>query len=100
MGSFLVRIADASYFTERYEEAAEWAIKALGQPNFQWSRYAVLIAALGQMGRTQEAAHYIDEVTSKRPDFSVAFVRTSHLFGNPQKMDHFLEGLTKGGLKA
>lgn len=100
MGSFLVRIADASYFTEDYEAAVDWALKALGQPNFQWSRYAVLIAALGQLGRTQEARHYIGEVISKRPDFSVSFVHTSHLFGDPQKMDHFLDGLAKTGLGA
>ena len=51
MGSFLVRLADAAYFLKRYEEAAEWARRALQQPNFQWSRYTVLIAALAQLGR-------------------------------------------------
>ena len=41
MGSFLVRIADARYFMADYEDAVVFALRALGQPNFQWSRYAV-----------------------------------------------------------
>jgi hypothetical protein len=51
MGSFLVRMADAYLFMGNYEEA----IKALQQPNFQWSRYAVLLSALGHLGRQAEA---------------------------------------------
>jgi adenylate cyclase len=98
MGSFLVRLADASYFTGDYEGAVDWAEKALGQPNFQWSRYAMLLAALGQLGRTDQAKHYIDQVLSKRADFSVEFVQASHLFGDPGKFDHFLDGLKRAGL--
>ena len=44
MGSFLVRTADAHLFTHDYESAISWAKKALRQPNFQWSRYAVLLS--------------------------------------------------------
>jgi adenylate cyclase len=95
MGSFLVRIADARYFTKDYEGAVNFALKALGQPNFQWSRYAVLIAALGQLKRQDEARRYLDEVTRLRPDFSIAFVRHGHLIGERENMAHFCEGLSK-----
>jgi adenylate cyclase len=98
MGSFLVRIADARYFVADYEAAVIFALKALGQPNFQWSRYAVLIAALGQLGRHGEARRYLDEVTLERPDFSIAFVRNTHLFGEQDVMDRFCEGLCKAGV--
>jgi TolB-like protein/Flp pilus assembly protein TadD len=98
MGSFLVRIADARYFAADYEGAVTFALKALGQPNFQWSRYAVLIAALGQLGRLDEARHYLEEVTRQRPDFSIAFVRTTHLFGAPNIMAHYCEGLRKAAV--
>jgi adenylate cyclase len=96
MGSFLVRIADARYLLGEYDQAIALALKALGQPNFQWSRYAVLIAALGQLGRVDEAQRYLDEVRRHRPDFSVAFVRDTHLFGVSGTMAHFCEGLVKG----
>jgi pentatricopeptide repeat protein len=81
-----------------YEGAISFALKALGQPNFQWSRYAVLIAALGQLGRLDEARRYLDEVTRERPDFSIAFVRNTHLFGEQDVMDRFCEGLRKAAV--
>jgi adenylate cyclase len=98
MGSFLVRIADARYFVGDYEGAIIFALKALGQPNFQWSRYAVLMGALGQLGRLDEARHYLDEVTRERPDFSIAFVRNTHLFGKQDIMDRFCDGLRKAAV--
>ena len=98
MGSFLVRSADAKYLMGDYEGAVEGALKALRQPNFQWSRYAVLLAALGQLGRTDEAARYLDETLANRPDFTVSFVRDTHLFGSAEDFDHYLDGLRKAGV--
>jgi adenylate cyclase len=98
MGSFLVRLADAAYFLKRYEEAAEWARRALQQPNFQWSRYTVLIAALAQLGRLDEARNCIQELQVKRPNTSIAFVRETHLFGDTASFAHYLGGLRMAGL--
>jgi TolB-like protein/Tfp pilus assembly protein PilF len=98
MGSFLVRIADARYFMCDYEGAVTFALKALGQPNFQWSRYAVLIAALGQLERLDEARRYLEEVTRERPDFSIVFVQNTHLFGEQDVMNRFCEGLRKAAV--
>jgi tetratricopeptide (TPR) repeat protein len=98
MGSFLVRIADVRYFTADYESAVAFALKALGQPNFQWSRYAVLIAALGQLERHDEAQRYLVELTRERPAFSLAFVRNTHLFGVHNMMEFFCDGLRKAGV--
>ena len=98
MGSFLVRLADAAYFLKRYEEAAEWAQRALQQPNFQWSRYTVLIAALAQLGRLDEARNCIQELQVKRPNTSIAFVRETHLFGDTASFAHYLDGLRMAGL--
>ena len=98
MGSFLVRLADAAYFLKRYEEAAEWARRALQQPNFQWSRYTVLIAALAQLGRLDEARNCIQQLQVKRPNTSIAFVRETHLFGDTASFAHYLGGLRMAGL--
>jgi len=98
MGSFLVRLADAAYFLKRYEEAAEWARRALQQPNFQWSRYTVLIAALAQLGRLDEARNCIQQLQVKRPNTSIAFVRETHLFGDTASFAHYLDGLRMAGL--
>ena len=98
MGSFLVRIAEAKYLVGDDEAAVGFALKALAQPGFQWSRHAILIAALGQLGRRDEAQRYLVEVTRARPDFSVAFLRTMHPFSQDMGIDRYYEGLRKAGV--
>ncbi|MDJ0957706.1 MAG: adenylate/guanylate cyclase domain-containing protein [Arenicellales bacterium] len=98
MGSFLVRTADAHLFMHNFEESVVWAKKALRQPNFQWSRYAVLLSALGYLGRQEEAQRTLAEVLKERPDFSIEFVRSTHLIADAGDMTHYLEGLRKAGV--
>lgn len=98
MGSFLVRMADAYLFMRNYEEAIQWAMKALQQPNFQWSRYAVLISALGHLGKQDEADQFLKQLLKNRNDFSIDFVRETHLFSDSNDMNHFLEGLRKANV--
>jgi TolB-like protein/Tfp pilus assembly protein PilF len=98
MGSFLVRIAEAKYLVGDDEAAVRFALRSLSQPAFQWSRYAILIAALGQLGRLAEAHDYIAKVTRSRPTFSVSFVRTMHPFSRDMGIDRYYEGLRKAGV--
>jgi len=98
MGSYLVRIAEAKYLIGEDEAAVRFALRALAQPSFQWSRYAILIAALGQLGRQEEAHHYLVEVTRMRPDFSMTFVQTMHPFVRDMGIDRYYEGLRKAGV--
>jgi hypothetical protein len=98
MGSFLVRQADAHYFMGDDEEAVAAAKRALQQPGFQWSRYAVLIAGLGRMGRLGEAVDWLDVVRRDRADFSVDFVRDTHLFNDDANMGAYLAGLRAAGV--
>jgi TolB-like protein/Flp pilus assembly protein TadD len=98
MGSYLARIAEAKYLIGDDEAAVRFALKALAQPSFQWSRYAILIAALGQLGRLEEARRYLAEVNRMRPNFSVAFVRTMHPFSRDMGIDRYYEGLRKAGV--
>jgi adenylate cyclase len=98
MGSFLVRMAEAHLFMGNYDRAVEWVKKALHQPNFQWSRYAALLSALGHLGRLDEASRVLEDLRSRRPDFSVDFVKSTHLFADAADMDHYLQGLRKAGV--
>ena len=59
MGSYLARMAEAKYLVGEDEAAVRFALRALAQPSFQWSRYAILIAALGQLDRKDEAQRYL-----------------------------------------
>jgi tetratricopeptide (TPR) repeat protein len=98
MGSFLVRMADSHLFIRNYEEAIQWTKKALRQPNFQWSRYAVLVSALGHLGRLEEAQRTLEQLRTRRADFSTDFVRSTHLIADVDYMQHYIEGLQKAGL--
>jgi TolB-like protein/Tfp pilus assembly protein PilF len=98
MGSFLVRIAEAKYLVGDDEAAVHFALRSLSQPAFQWSRYAILIAALGQLGRLAEAHDYIAKVTRSRPTFSVSFVQKMHPFSRDMGVDRYYEGLRKAGV--
>ena len=98
MGSFLVRIAEARYLTDDDEGAVTFALRAINQPHFQWSRYSVLIAALGQLGRVDEAQRYLNEITRARPDFSIDFVRTMHPFSADMGIERYYDGLRKAGV--
>jgi adenylate cyclase len=98
MGSFLVRLADASYFMERYVDAATWAHKALRQPGFQRSRHAVLIAAQARLGNLDQAAAAHATVAERKPDFSLDYVRKRHLIADPDDLAAHLEGLRLDGV--
>ena len=75
MGSYLARMAEAKYLVGEDEAAVRFALRALAQPSFQWSRYAVLIAALGQLGREDEAQRYLAEVIRMR---ALARMKAAH----------------------
>jgi hypothetical protein len=91
-------MADAFLVTRQYSAAIEWARKALRQPGFQWSRHAVLISALGRLGHRDEAQQALAELLPLRPDFSIRFVRTTHLYSDAAYMAHYLDGLRLAGV--
>ena len=98
MGSFLVRMADAYLFMRDYDEAIAWAKKALRQQGFQWSRYAVLVSALGHLGRLKEANRALQELRTRRSDFSIEFVQATHIIADADDMSHYLDGLRKASV--
>ena len=98
MGSFMVRLAEAYLLKGAYQQAVEWARKALQQQGFQWSRYAALLAGLGFLGEQDEARQALSECLDQRPDFSVSMVRDGHLYTDAAALDHYLEGLRKAGV--
>ena len=113
MGSYLLRTADAYLFLRRYEDAVACARRAIREPLFQWSRHAVLLSALGHLGRFAEAREALDNLLRKRPDFSVEMVRRNHLYTDQVELEfvaepqlfvdqnefaHLLDGLRKAGV--
>jgi adenylate cyclase len=84
----------------RPEQAVEWAQKAILVPNCQYWARAHLAVALGDLGRTTEAAATLAELKKVNPGFSLAFVRERLFYlKSSEQLERYLEGLRRAGLK-
>ncbi len=98
VGQWIAQIALAKLSVHRHEEAVRWARESLRQPNVQWSRWVFLIAALGHLGRTEEAAQAIDALHRLNPNLGPAFIESYWPIVDAAALDHLLDGLRKAGM--
>jgi tetratricopeptide (TPR) repeat protein len=98
--TFQVAYAIAYTFKGDYEQAvlvARNAVKAL--PNFS-AGYKPLIAALGHLGRRDEAIPYIERLLSLEPHFTVEHFARTYPFKRVQDRKRYLRGLLLAGVPA
>ncbi|MEO0978978.1 MAG: winged helix-turn-helix domain-containing protein [Pseudomonadota bacterium] len=90
----------AHLFRGEYEDAVSWARKSVQIPNAQYWAKAHLVAALGLLGETDQAARAIRDLTKLKPEFSIDFAR-EHLFylKKEDQIETYMEGLRKAGLR-
>ncbi|MEE8187832.1 MAG: adenylate/guanylate cyclase domain-containing protein [Kiloniellales bacterium] len=92
-------LACAYFNLGRYEEAATWSEKAIRQPNAPFMPFAHAAAALGHLGRIDEARAMLAEARKRKADFSADTIRnTVGLYGRYSGADRIIEGLRKAGL--
>jgi hypothetical protein len=82
-----------------YEDAAEWARKAI-----QWKQDAPLphlihATILGHLGRLAEAQAELEVCEQVRPGFT-ASADNWHRFSRDEDQEHFLQGLRNAGWQA
>jgi adenylate cyclase len=91
----------ASNLLQDYQGAAEWARRAIQEPRSAgggyWT-YAVLASALGNLGETDEARKAVDEAVARKPDLSIAYLKTTLPTKYPGGIESYLDGLRKAGL--
>jgi adenylate cyclase len=85
------------YFERDYERAAESLRRTLADfptnpPALRW-----LAAALGQIGRTDEARIALSEALAKAPDSFARYTRERPPWFAPEDYEHMLDGLRKAG---
>jgi len=84
----------------RFEQAVEWAQKAILVPNCQYWARAHLAAALGYLGRTAEAAATLAELKKLRLAFSLAFVREQLFYlESSEQIERYIDGLRRAGMR-
>src|SRR5438477_5296487 len=85
-----------AYFTERQYPEAVAALSRVTRPDY--THYALLAAALAQLGDKTAAAAHTQEVLRQEPRFSIQrFLSTLH-YKLDSDRDHLRESLLKAGL--
>ena len=93
----LNQIALGFYFSLDYAAAVEAAKRAIrSYPNYPLP-YRWLAAALGQLGRTEEAGEALEKAIAISPSSFEMYVRTRVPWMQPEDYVHMLEGLRKAG---
>ena len=90
-------IAMSYYFERDYETAVAEAARLIAdRPGHPWA-YRWLAAALGQLGRVDEARAALDKAIGAAPDSFRLFVEQRMPWMGQAIFDHMLEGLRKAG---
>jgi len=95
----LTHVAAGHYFVRAYEVAAENAQQAIRAFPEHPQPYRWLAAALGQLGRIEEAKKALDKAIATAPGSFDMYLRQLAQLFRPEDYAHMLEGLSKAGWK-
>ena len=86
-------------FKGDYEKAVGVGRRAVkANPEFS-NGYKPLIAALGHLGRREEAAPYVEKLLSLEPNFTVASFSKAYPFQRPCDRERYMQGLALAGVQ-
>ncbi|HKJ53404.1 MAG TPA: BTAD domain-containing putative transcriptional regulator [Gammaproteobacteria bacterium] len=85
-------------FNRDYELGIEWGKKCISDTPSFTNGYKPIICCLGHLGKTEEAANYIDKLSELDPDFSIEQVAKVYPFKQETDRNHYIEGLRKAGV--
>ena len=91
------RLAGANYQSQNYEAALSTAHRSLRNWH-HWIPQALIVASLGQLGRTEEARQALEALEKIKPDASIEFFGANWPPHHPEFIAHILEGLRKAGV--
>ena len=95
--AFLGQAALAQYHLANFEEAAEFRRRALRVRRLGFI-LRILLAALGQLGRSSEAAVVLTELYDEMPPASTRLWEVTLPYADPAARAFFDDGLRKAGL--
>ncbi len=82
----------------KYQEAAEWAVRATQEPNAHFHIFAIAAACLSLCDREQEGARYIQQALARNPGYRIAHYQQSFPFKEAQHNALFADALRRAGL--
>jgi adenylate cyclase len=90
--------AFSHYLVGQYDAALSWAREALYVNPNHLQVLAIRAAALGQSGRSDEAAQACEILLGNYPQFTVERHLANFNWKNPDDVTHYRDGLLKAGL--
>ncbi len=94
---YMALLARTHLSARSYEQAVEWARKAINRQSDYLDAHLVLAASLGHLGRRTEGRAALDECQHIQPDFVEKQVGLE-VYQNRVDNEHILDGLRKAGL--
>jgi adenylate cyclase len=91
------RIAVAYYYERDYDKSAEASLRCLARYPGAVATYRWLAAALGQLGRMEEARAALDKALELSPRLFELYTRRRPPWHRPEDFEHMLDGLRKAG---
>lgn len=90
-----------AYLIKRdYEQAAVFGRRVAKTRSSFVNGYKPLIAALGHLGRTEEASLYVSKLLSLEPNFTVERFAQVYPFKHARDREHYMTGLRLAGVPA
>jgi len=91
-------MASAQFHAGRFEEAAEWAQRAIDLENASVYSHLFLAATYVQLGRIEEAQAEMKLALALRPDFTIAFIKAHYPMRFQDRPTRFYDGLRMAGM--
>jgi tetratricopeptide (TPR) repeat protein len=82
----------------RYEQAVEWAHRAIRRPNAPQNPYIAHVVALSHSNCPDEARQAAKTLLERFPDLSIERIRDKTPFNREEDMELWLDGLRKSGV--
>jgi adenylate cyclase len=82
----------------RYEDAAEWARKAIHLNHQFPTAHRLLAASCSLLGEIENARSALTELLSSAPGSTIAKTRSAVPWKDPAVMERYLDALRKAGL--
>jgi adenylate cyclase len=96
---FNADLAIAHFVQGRFDDAIEYASRAIDISPANVRARQRLAASLAQAGRIEEAQDAFRELLRRQPDLSVAYIDETYPFRHAEDRELFIEGLSKAGLR-
>jgi adenylate cyclase len=99
LGNILLQVGIGHYFGREYETAVEVVKRVIRSYPDNLLSYRWLPAALGQLGRIDEAHEALEKALTVAPNTFDMYVRRRAPWFRAEDHTHMLEGLRKAGWK-